>query len=99
MDVREFVGGEVTVRTVGGSVCVRGRLNVSLEEPTVRHRADAGDDSDADSATSGASSAAKTLHRRFALPADADCQKVQSILSKDAILTVTIPKRVSDVAV
>ena len=116
MDVREFVGGDVTVRTAGGTVSVRGKVDVSLQNPVIRkfdqkcekRRKDAAsagkdaaapasdnDDDDADSVASGASVSTKTLHRRFTLPADADCERVHSTLSKDAILTVTIPKRVS----
>ncbi|KAK8723781.1 hypothetical protein OTU49_011545 [Cherax quadricarinatus] len=79
MDVREFVGGDVTVRTAGGTLSVRGRLEV-------------GADSDSTS-TSSKTSSARTLHRRFNLPPDADGEKVESILSRDAVLTVTIPKR------
>ncbi|KAF2345967.1 Alpha crystallin/Hsp20 domain, partial [Trinorchestia longiramus] len=105
MDVREFVGGDVTVRTVGGTVSVRGKVDVSLQNPAIRkfdrsqerrkknRTKPADDDSDTDSVTSGASTSTKTLHRRFTLPPDADGEKVRSILSKDAILTVTIPKR------
>ncbi|XP_071521247.1 uncharacterized protein [Panulirus ornatus] len=79
MDVREFVGGDLTVRTAGGTLSVRGRLET-------------GAGSDADSGSSRASSA-RTLHRRFNLPPDADGEKVESMLSRDAVLTVTIPKR------
>ncbi|XP_042222041.1 serine-rich adhesin for platelets-like [Homarus americanus] len=80
MDVREFVGGDLTVRTAGGTLSVRGRLETG------------GEGGDADSTTSRASSA-RTLHRRFNLPPDADGEKVESMLSRDAVLTVTMPKR------
>ncbi|XP_045618533.1 serine/arginine repetitive matrix protein 2 isoform X2 [Procambarus clarkii] len=79
MDVREFVGGDLTVRTAGGTLSVRGRLET-------------GGDGDGQSSSSKASSA-RTLHRRFNLPPDADGEKVESTLSRDAVLTVTIPKR------
>ncbi|KAK7076869.1 hypothetical protein SK128_016393 [Halocaridina rubra] len=85
MDVREFVGGEITVRTAGGSLSVRGRLESGAEET-----------GGADSIYSGmsrGSSSARTIHRRFNLPPDADGEKVQSTLSRDAVLTVTLGKR------
>ncbi|XP_068223556.1 LOW QUALITY PROTEIN: serine/arginine repetitive matrix protein 2-like [Palaemon carinicauda] len=88
MDVREFLGGEITVRTAGGTLSVRGRLE-----------SDVGGEGDPSSAYSGvsssraSSSSARTLHRRFNLPPDADGEKVQSTLSRDAVLTVTIDKR------
>ncbi|CAL4063902.1 unnamed protein product [Meganyctiphanes norvegica] len=88
MDVHEFVGGEVTVRTSGGCVSVRGKLEEG--GPPL---------DDGDSESSKASNISnKTLHRRFNLPPDADGEKVVSTLSNDAVLTVTIPKR-SDVRV
>jgi len=90
MDVHEFVGGEVTVRTSGGCVSVRGKLEEGGQPLQ-------GGDADSESSrTSNISN--KTLHRRFTLPPDADGEKVVSTLSKDAVLTVTIPKR-SDVRV
>lgn len=85
MDVREFVGGDLTVRTAGGTLSVRGRLETG-----------AANDADSGSGSSRASSA-RTLHRRFNLPPDADGEKVESMLSRDAVLTVTIPKRVSPI--
>lgn len=78
MDVREFVGGDLTVRTAGGTVSVRGRVETG---------------SDNESTLSGSSRASRTLHRRFNLPPDADGERVESALSRDAVLTVTIPKR------
>ncbi|RXG57167.1 hypothetical protein Avbf_04185 [Armadillidium vulgare] len=92
MDVREFVGGDITVRTAGGTVSVRGKLEVSPEEEEKR-RTNRRFDDDTSSSISGKSSSAKTLHRRFTLPVDANCDKVESMLSRDAILTITIPKR------
>lgn len=86
MDVREFVGGDITVRTAGGTLSVRGKLESSCGGD--------GGDADASDAASSRFSSTRTLHRRFNLPADADGEKVQSTLSRDAVLTVTIPKRV-----
>lgn len=90
MDVQEFIGGDITVRTAGGTVSVRGKVEIGAGE---RAKKTAEDDDDA-STVSGMSSSTKTLHRRFALPPDADSERVESSLSRDAVLTVTIPKKV-----
>ena len=87
MDVREWVGGELTVRTAGGTVSVRGK--VEQGEPTLFGRS-----GDIDEESIHSTSSVRTLHRRFTLPADADCDRVHSTLSRDAVLTVNIPKRV-----
>ena len=87
MDVREFIGGDITVRTAGPTVSVRGKMDVGTSEKNdenLRNHLSA----------TGTSSTSKTLHRRFTLPVDADCDKVESSLSRDAVLTVTIPKKV-----
>ncbi|KAK3891011.1 hypothetical protein Pcinc_005063 [Petrolisthes cinctipes] len=95
MDVREFLGGDITVRTAGGTLSVRGRLETGPPNHNNNNNDDGNNNNnDADSVSSRASSSsARTLHRRFTLPPDADGEKVASVLSRDAVLTVTIPKR------
>ena len=102
MDVREFVGGDVTVRTAGRTVSVRGKVDVKVGGTKVVSGAPKESSSGPKESSSSppkdvpsSESCAKTLHRRFQLPADADTDRVSSCLSRDAILSVTVPKKVN----
>ena len=95
MDVREFVGGDVTVRTAGRTVSVRGKVDVKVGGTKVVSGGPKDSSSSPPKDVPSSESCAKTLHRRFQLPADADTDRVSSCLSRDAILSVTVPKKVN----